>query len=211
MPARAWAQLFTSPQLWAISFYYICGGFGWSFFVSWMPRFMKEAHGVSFDKSEFSTGLPLFCGGVSCLVGGILCDALVKYTGWKRLGRALFPLIGCTTAAAAMFAIPHVRSEQEAVILMCVAAAAFDFGQAAAWATIVDIGGRYAGTATGFVNMVGNFGGAAQPYIGARVFNVYGWQALFGVYAVAFLLAVSMWSIINPRKHFYEDHQHPQV
>lgn len=204
MEAHMWGRLFASPMLWAIAIYYICGGFGWSFFVSWMPRFMKEVHGVSFEKSEWSTGLPLFFGGISCLVGGLLSDALVKYTGWRRLGRAIFPVIGCTTAAAAMLAIPHVKNERDAIILMCVAAAAFDFGQAAAWATIVDIGGRYAGTATGFINMVGNFGGAAQPYIGAKVFLAYGWPALFGVYAVAFLLAMSMWSIISPKQRFYE-------
>ena len=52
---------------------------------------------------------------------------------------------------------------------MCVASAAFDFGQAANWASIVDIGGRNAGIAMGFINMVGNFGHAAQDYVGARL------------------------------------------
>jgi MFS transporter, ACS family, glucarate transporter len=204
MEARMWGKLFASPMLWAIALYYICGSFGWSFFVSWMPKFMKEVHHVSFEKSEWSTGLPMFCGGISCLLGGVLSDALVKLTGWKRLGRAIFPIVGCLTAAAAMFAIPHVKSQHQAVILMCVAAAAFDFGQAATWASIVDIGGRYAGTATGFINMVGNLGNATQPYIGARVFTTFGWSTLFGVYAVAFLLAMSMWTIINPVRCFYD-------
>jgi ACS family glucarate transporter-like MFS transporter len=104
-----------------------------------------------------------------------------------------------------MLAIPSVRTEQHAVILLCVAAAAFDFGQAASWASIVDIGGRYAGTATGFINMVGNLGGAVQPVIGAFVFNRFGWNALFGVYATFFILAMLMWLIINPKRHFYGD------
>ena len=87
---------------------------------------------------------------------------------------------------------------------MCVAAAAYDFGQAANWASIVDMGGRHAGIALGLINMVGNLGNSAQPYIGARVFNTFGWTTLFGVYAVAFLLAMSMWTIINPTRRFYE-------
>ena len=205
MEARIWRRLVMSPVLWAMSIYYICGSFGWSFFVSWMPRYMKEVHGVPFEKSEWSSALPLFCGGISCLVGGVLSDALVRYTGWKRLGRAIFPVTGCLISAAAMFAIPHVTSERDAVILMCVAAAAFDFGQAANWASIVDMGGRYAGTATGFINMLGNLGGATQPWIGSRLFNFYGWNALFAVYGFAFLLAMSMWTIINPKRQFYDD------
>jgi MFS family permease len=204
MEAGIWTKLFSSPSLWAIAMYYACGSFGWSFFVSWMPRYMKDAHGVSFEKSEWSSAWPLLCGGIACLVGGVLSDALVRRTGWRRLGRAVFPITGCSIAAAAMVAIPHVTSQREATILMCVASAAFDFGQAANWAAIVDIGGRYAGVALGFINMIGQLGNAAQPYIGAEIFNYFGWNTLFGVYGVAFLLAMTMWTVINPTRTFYE-------
>jgi sugar phosphate permease len=87
---------------------------------------------------------------------------------------------------------------------MCVAAAAFDLGQAANWASIVDIGGRNAGVAMGFINTVGCLAHAAQPYIGSRVFNTFGWDVLFGVYAAAFLLAMTTWTIINPTRTFYD-------
>lgn len=199
-----WRQLLRSPTLWAIALYQICGGFGWSFFVSWMPRFLKEAHGMTFEQSEWSTALPLFCGGIACLLGGILSDAVVERTGWSKWGRGMFPVIGCLTAAAAMMAIPILQTTTQATLLMCLAAAAFDFGQAATWATLVGVGGRFAGTAVGFINMVGNFGVSAQPYIGAKVFNAYGWQPLFALYAGAFLLAMSMWIVIAPAKTFYE-------
>ena len=122
---------------------------------------------------------------------------------WTKWGRALFPMLGCATAAAAMLAVPHVQTTSQATILMCLAAAAYDFGQAATWATLVGIGGRYAGTTIGFINMVGNLGVSAQPYFGARVFNGYGWQPLFAIYAAAFLIAMSTWLIIAPQRTFY--------
>ena len=203
---RVWRRLASSTSLWAMAGYYICGSFGWSFFLSWMPRYMKDVHGVTFEQSEWSSAWPLVCGGIACLVGGILSDAVVQRTGWRRLGRAVFPVSGCLVAAAAMLAIPHVGTQRDATILMCVAAAAFDFGQAANWAAIVDMGGRHAGIAMGFINMVGNLGNSVQPYVGARIFNTFGWNALFGVYAVAFLLAMAMWTMINPTRCFYDDH-----
>jgi MFS family permease len=205
MEPGMWRSLFSSPSLWAVAAYYVCGSFGWSFFVSWMPRYMKVAHGVAFEKSEWSSAWPLLCGGIACLVGGVLSDALVKRTGWRRLGRAVFPICGCATAAAAMFAIPHVSTHRDAVLLMCLASAAFDFGQAATWASVVDIGGRHAGIALGFINMVGSLGNALQPSIGERVFNTFGWNTLFGFYSVAFLLAMMTWTIINPKERFYEE------
>jgi sugar phosphate permease len=205
MDSKAWAKLFSSPSLWAIGIYYFCGSFGWSFYVSWMPRYMKDVHGVEFARSEWSSGLPMFFGGVACLVGGVLSDELVRRTGWRRLGRAVFPMTGCFITAVAMLAIPHVRTQRDATILMCIAAAAFDFGQAANWAAIVDIGGRYAGVAMGFINMIGCMAHAVQPYIGQDVFNTIGWNALFAIYAVAYLLAMSTWIVINPLKRFYEE------
>jgi len=202
--AHVWKALFTSPSLWAMAALYICGSFGWSFFVSWMPRFLKDVHGVTFEKSELMSVMPLFFGGLSCLTGGWLCDIVVRKTGWKRMGRALFPIIGCTTAAAAMYGIHFAKTPFQAAILMCIAAAAYDFGQAANWATIVDMGGKHAGIATGFINMVGNLGNSIQPYIGALIFNNASWNTLFLVYAAAYIIAGCMWFFIDPRKTFYE-------
>jgi ACS family glucarate transporter-like MFS transporter len=139
---------------------------------------------------------------VSCLVGGVLSDRLVRATGRKWLGRALFPLTGLTTAAVAIYCVQFVSSPDQAVVLICLAGGAFDFGQGANWATIVDLGGRYAGSATGFINLVGNMGNAIQPAIGAWIFNRYGWNTLFAVYAGSFLVAASMWLIIDPRRSF---------
>jgi MFS family permease len=204
MDAGLWGRLFTSPSLWGVTLYYVCGSMGWSFYVSWMPRYLKEIHGVTFEKSEWTLVGPLLCGGIACLVGGFLSDELVRRTGWRRMGRAVFPVSGCSLAAAAMLAIPYVSSHRDAVILMCVASAAYDFGQAATWASVVDIGGRYAGVALGFINMGASLGNALQPSIGERVFNSFGWNTLFGLYAVTFLMAMTTWVAINPTRRFYD-------
>jgi MFS family permease len=201
---QIWLKLISSLSLWAAGLYYFCGSFAWSFFVSWMPKYLKEVQHVAFEDSEWSSAFPLICGGIACFVGGVISDAFVKRTGWRRLGRAVFPVTGCLAAAAAMFAIPHAHTARAATILMCVAAAAFDFGQAASWASIVDIGGRNAGIAFGFINTIGCLAHAVQPYVGARVFHSLGWNALFAVYALAFLLAMTTWSVIDPKRTFYD-------
>jgi MFS family permease len=211
MPASAWRALLTSPSLWAIGCLYVYASFGWSFFVSWMPRFMKDIHHLEYENTELMTGAPLFFGGISCLVGGALSDAFVRWSGRKWLGRALFPMCGYTTAAMAMFSVRYAASPEEATILMCVASAAHDFGQGANWATIVDIGGHYAGTATGFINMVGNAGNYVGPYVGAKIFHALGWDALMAVYAAAFLGAAVSWLFIRPERTFYQDEQNAEL
>ncbi len=203
LDGATWCRLLTSTSLWAIAIYYICGGFGWSFFMSWMPRYLKDVQHVSFKNSEWPTALPLICGGIACFVGGVLSDALVAKTGWRRFGRAIFPICGCATAAAAMYAITFARTSTSAVMWMCIASAAYDFGQGVSWSTIVDIGGRYAGIAAGFIN-IGCLGNAIQPSIGAFLFKAFSWETLFCVYAALFLCAMMTWFVINPTKAFYE-------
>lgn len=199
-------SLFTSRSLWAIALLYIFVSFAWSFFVSWMPRFFKSVHGVAFEKSELISGMPLFFGGIACLAGGLFSDWLVKSTGRKRFGRAIFPVCGYLAASGAMVGVRFAQTPAQATMLFCVAAFALDFGQGANWASIVDIGGRYAGTATGFINMVGNLGGnALQPIVGAWIFNNLGWNFLFATYAATCLAAAAMWFLINPHHRFYQE------
>jgi ACS family glucarate transporter-like MFS transporter len=140
---------------------------------------------------------------LSCLVGGLVSDWLIRRTGHKRLARALLPVGGCLTAATAVFCTRYVSDADTAVALMCLAGAAYDFGQAANWATIVDVGGRYAGIATGLINL-GNIGNVIQPRVGAWLFSHYDWNTLLAVLAAAFLCAASMWLFIDPRRTFYE-------
>ncbi|MFO0809170.1 MAG: MFS transporter [Gemmataceae bacterium] len=206
LPPGVWSALATSRSLWALMFLYVFGSFGWSFFVSWMPRYLLEAHGVAFDTSESLWKQPLLYGGLSCFVGGWLCDWLVRRTGRKRLARAVFPICGCLAAASAVFAVRFAPNADVAVALLCFAGAAYDFGQAANWASIVDVGGRYAGVATGLINL-GNLGNVVQPYVGAWVVERYSWNTLFALLAWAFLLAASMWFVIDPTRTFYDDRE----
>lgn len=200
-------MLLQNRSLLALAGFYFFGSFGWSFFVSWMPKYLDTVHHYTFDQSESIWKQPLLYGGVSCLVGGMLSDWFIRRSGRRWLGRALFPLCGLSIAATAIFCVRLVDTAESAIVLMCIAGAAFDFGQGATWASIVDIGGLYAGTAAGFINMLGNQGNVIQPYIGSWIFTHLGWNPLFAVYACAFLAAASMWFFINPTQRFHDKRQ----
>jgi ACS family glucarate transporter-like MFS transporter len=202
---RIWAALFASRSLWALAVLSICAGFGWNFFVSWLPKYFEQVHRVKFENSPLVSGMPLFFGGISCLIGGWLSDQLVRATRWRRWGRACFPIFGYATAATAIFCVRFTHSYSAAVVLVCLTGAATDFGHGANWAAIINIGGRYAGMSTGFINSVGNLGNSAQGFIGAVIFTHYGWGPLFAVYAATYLIAGSMWFFIDPCTRFYPD------
>ena len=51
--------------------------------------------------------------------------------------------------------------------------------------------------------LLGEVTNGLLPAVGAMIFGAVGWNALFGVYGVAFLVAASMWLFIDPRRTFY--------
>jgi ACS family glucarate transporter-like MFS transporter len=207
---KVWAALFSSPSLWGLAFVYVFGSFGFSFFLSWMPRFLKSVHHIDYDKSEWMSALPMFCAGIASVVGGWISDRLVARTGRKRFARALLPVAGSLFAAVAIFGLRYAQTPHQAVALMCITMAAYDIGLGAKWAAIIDVGGAHSGIASGFVNMLGNLGGNfLQPFIGAAIFTHFGWPTLFAVYAITYVLAAAMWLFIEPDKQFYEEAESP--
>jgi nitrate/nitrite transporter NarK len=115
----------------------------------------------------------------------------------------VFPVTGYLIAATALVCVRFVKTPEQATALLCLAAVASDFGQGANWATIVDIGGRYAGIAAGLINTIGNMGHFAQPPLGAWIFANHGWDSLFATYACFYVLAASLWYFIDPTQPFY--------
>lgn len=201
---RTWLALVSSRSIWAISILYFFVGFGFSFFITWMPKYFESVHGMAPKQTEGLATLPLLFAGFACITGGLTSDWLVRRTGRRRATRMAIAVSGYLVAAVSMFLIRGVDSPRAAVVCMCVAVFAFDFGQGSNWASIVDIGGRFAGIAAGFLNMVGNTAGFIQPVVAPYVFKNYGWNVLFALYALAFVLAAVMWLFIDPTKRFYE-------
>ncbi len=72
---------------------------------------------------------------------------------------------------------------------------------AVSWATCLDIGHRYSGTVSGFMNMVGNLGTAVAPICVAYLAGeTGGWHWALVVSAGALFCAAVCWPFINPRR-----------
>ena len=79
------------------------------------------------------------------------------------------------------------------------------------WATCCDIGHRYSGSVSGFMNGVGNFGSVFASVIVAYLAGgSNGWSVALIVSAVALFCAAVGWLIIDPRRvvvYSPEDHR----
>ena len=69
------------------------------------------------------------------------------------------------------------------------------------WATTTDTGGRFGGTAAGFVNFASSISGTVAPMTAALLERTFGsFHAVFFAAAGMYLLGAALWLIIDPQK-----------
>jgi len=188
----AWTQLL-SPNVLALCLVSFCVSFCFYFYITFLPKYLKEEFQFDYSKSEWITGLPLLAGGLSCLLGGFLSDFAIGRMGSKRWGRRMAPLVGWTAAGLCALTVSFLHSATAVVVLIVVAFAFQDLGVPSMWSLPADIGGRFAGTVGGWMNAAGAIGGMLSPLVAANVATSKGWNATFVVFGAVYLVGAAAW------------------
>ena len=178
----------TSRSLWLLSLCMFATNWGWIFLVTWLPRYLKEVHQVPLVERGWMVGLPLLAAVAGGLLGGWVTDRLTRSLGLRR-GRGLPLVLPRLVAGAAFVCCIVLPSPWVVTLALVVMSMANDLGMPPVWAYTQDVGGRYIGSLLGWNNMWGNFGAAISTVVAKSIFEYYGWNTLFLVYAGAYLLA----------------------
>jgi nitrate/nitrite transporter NarK len=149
--------------------------------------------------SAVLAGLPLFLGGIGCLCGGFLLRWATLRFGARRSRRAI-AATGMMVAALGMLAVTQAPSAAVAIAAMGFAAFSNDLSLATCWTTCVDLGGRFAGTVGGQMNMWGAFGGFVSPMLIGWLLDVTGqnWNITFYICSAVYAAGALMWLVLDP-------------
>jgi MFS family permease len=191
-----WQRLFRGTNLWAIYITAAAVSFSWYINITYLPRYLNDRFDVDFSKTEWMTFMPLFVSAFCCCIGGGLSDYLVRRLG-PRWGRSLLGVLGFGLAGACDFAIQWQDSPWAVIALICAACAVQDLALAGLWAVGADIGGRYAGTVLGTMNMMGGIGAILSPLLTPLIARQYDWNMAFRVFAGAYSLGALLWLRID--------------
>jgi nitrate/nitrite transporter NarK len=232
-----WRRLLGSGNLWLLCMMYFCASYGWYFNITYLPGFLRQQfHVASGDKWTWDwwsfslmAGLPLLLGSVACLVGGLMTDAFIRRTGNRRWGRRLFGMTGHGLCAAFYFvalgllvAVPQREARGLGLawlFVLSIAVATFwnDMTMGSAWASCLDIGGRYSGIVAGCMNTVGNLGGFAANILTGLILKGYtgglkegtaayfdqihpAWVLNFLLFGGVYVIAVVLWAFFDSTK-----------
>jgi MFS family permease len=197
-----WGRFLRSRTVWMLWLAYFCSAYSWYFYITWLPKYLEEARGLALGKSAVLAGLPLFFGGIGCVVSGTLAARMALWFASTARARRFMAMVGLFSAGCLLLVSTRVQSPVLAMVAMGLSSFSQDLSMPSAWGACMDVGGRYAGSLSGSMNMMGNFGGAVGPLVVAWILEMNAtkdnWTPTFWVAGAAYFVAGFAWLLIDP-------------
>jgi sugar phosphate permease len=194
-----WGKFARSRQVWMLCAQYFCLSYPWYFYITWLPTYLRSARHVDVTKSAVLGGLPLFLGGIGCLLSGLIARYLNRHTGSTARTRRILAYTGFTGACGLLLLASQFEDVVLTMVAMGFASFCNDLVMPGSWGAAMDVGGRYAGTLSGTMNMMGNIGGSLSSFlIGVILQHTHNWQILFYVSAGVYFMGNFCWMALDP-------------
>jgi MFS family permease len=209
-PKMPWGVMFSSPSLWLLWLQYFTLSYAWYFFVTWFPTYLLEVHKYDLKvQGALLAGLPLFFGGFGSLFAGYVTPVITRMTGSVRTTRSILGFTGQAMAGVCLISATFLQQPILAVLSIALASFFNDVTMPGSWTTCMDIGGRFTGTVSGAMNMMGNFGGVVSPIVlGAIVHRTGDWNLTFYLTGGLYFVGATCWLFINSTKPLPQDQVH---
>jgi MFS family permease len=202
-----WRVLLASRAVWLLSLQYMCVAYGWWFYVNWLPTYLRDARGTTYQLGALLAGLPLLLGGVGCLVSAAILPRLARRLNSVMLARRIVAIAGFLGASASIFIFTSIADPVRAMVVLGMAGFFNDLIMPAAWAGTMDVGGRYAGTVSGAMNTMGSIAGAFSVTFVGYLLTWTGdnWTATFFVSASIYLAGAICWLFLDAHTPLVQD------
>ena len=152
-----------TPGIWFLCLLYFTQTYGFNFYVTWFPTYLRQERGMDGSVLAIFAGLPLLLSVPADLCGGILTDFLSRKFG-QRFGRCLIGAFSLSTASACLFVGTSLRGAACAT-LIAFGAAFSNCMLGPSWSACSDIAGDHAAVISATMNTCGQIGGVLSPIV----------------------------------------------
>lgn len=177
--------LFGQPGMALVMAQYFASNFTFFLCLSWMLPYLKKQHHLSDARGAAYAMAPLLLGASAQWLSGWMVDAIYR-SRWRAWSRRFPALLGFASSVMALVALTRVGSAEAAIVCFSLAAFGADMTISPSWVFCTDIAGARAGSMSGAMNMLGNFG----SFVSANAFPFL--HGLTGSASAYFLAAALM-------------------
>src|SRR5262245_15895558 len=195
-----WKRILTNRSLLALCAAYLTQSYGFYFFITWLPTYLKNARGFTSTTLGVVAGLPLLMSVLADFLGGDTTDRLTRRFG-LRIGRCGVGGVSLFLASVLLIAGTAIDNNFFGVALISLGLAFSNFLLGASWSSCIDMAGSHAGVVSACMNTAGQVGGFLSPIVAALIVDRYAsWSAPLYVCGILYFFGALCWWFIDPRK-----------
>ena len=167
--------------------------------MTWCPGYLE----AQFHLDKITIGwlmmFPFLGVVLGSLLGGLLVDQVLRWTGSKRWSRQGVT-IGTSAIGVVLFLAVYVipLGVYPAVALLFFAALFSSGGDSCSYAVSIDIGGRYMAVVFGAMNMMGNLGATVFPLIAVMWMRQFQEPSIVLLLALIYFIGMVCWIFVDP-------------
>lgn len=207
-----WLGLLVAWPLWCLAGQQFFRAGAQMFYGSWFSTYLQESRGVGLTEAGVLNGLPIAAAVVGPIAGGWLSDVLEARIGDRRISRqglAVVCLLICAGLMWVGYQVDNVRLSVTVIGLGAFFAAA---AGPAAYTVTIDMGGKSLAPVFAIMNMWGNIGAAAFPFLIPLVLGTASrrpgdpppnWDGVFQVFTLLYVLAAVCWIPFNSTRTLF--------
>ncbi len=194
-----WAKFLRSGQVWLLCAQYFCLAYGWYFYITWLPTYLREGRGLEMGQSAWLSTLPLGLGGLGSLFCGFASARVTRWTGSVKITRRIMAVTGFACASLLLALSTWLQDPLLAMFVIGLASFSNDLVMPGSWGACMDMGGKYAGTLSGAMNMFSSIGGALSPIVIGYLLAWTGknWDLTFYVSAAVYFMGAICWLFLD--------------
>lgn len=195
-----WKKIFGSGTVLALCGMYFTQSYGFMFYITWLPRYLKTERGFDAEALALLAGLPLTLSVFADLFGGLSADWASRRWG-LRVGRGVVGGGSLFLAGVFVVAGTNVGDPMLSAVLIAIGGGLSAFLLGAAWGTILDVGGNHTGVVGGAMNTAGQVGAFICPILASHLVSWgFSWHAPLYVTGVLYMLGALCWFKIDPTR-----------
>jgi MFS transporter, ACS family, glucarate transporter len=196
-----WGKMLRSRSVWLLWIQYFLMTYPWYLYITWLTTYLLEYRKMSEGMAAVYAFFPLAFGGVGCVVSGFALPFVARMLGSMDRARRTVATVGFILAGTMIFVHTQTQAALPAMLAMGFASFCNDIVMPCAWGTCMDVGGKYAGTLSGSMNMMGNFAGFVSPFLGGVILQHTGsWNLYLYTFVASYALAALCWPFLDSRK-----------
>lgn len=194
-----WLRFLSSGRVWLLCWQYFCLSYGWYFYITWLPTYLREGRGLAIASSALLSVLPLFLGGLANPISVFLAERLTRRGIGVARARRILACSGFAGACVSLILSTLITSPMLAVLPIAIASFFGDMAMPHAWSATMDLGGKFAGTLSGAMNTWGNVGGAMSPMAIGYVlkWTNQDWNLTFYIAAAVYAAGILCWYFLD--------------